>query len=238
MGCCCCFANVLSDHRFWITKLFYANASTILDLAVALEYFGGVSGAMGQPSDFLCLLLKLLVIKPEPEVVQMFLETDFRYLRLLAVVYIRLTAPPKDVYEYLEPFYMDYRKLAVKRSDGSFGAVTMDECVEQLLEEKQFCNIALPPIVKRYKLEEAGLLQPRVSPLQAELDAMAKEEEESSSSSSSGDEKKKRQRKEKKKEKKRVKEEKKREKKALKKQKKEEAKMARTDDREEGEYKA
>jgi hypothetical protein len=47
-----------------------------VDLAVQLEFFGGVVGAMGQPTDFLCLLLKLLVIKPEIDVITMFLESQ------------------------------------------------------------------------------------------------------------------------------------------------------------------
>jgi pre-mRNA-splicing factor 38A len=206
----CLFANRCVP-RYWITKLFYANATTILDLAVALEYYGGVSGAMGQPSDFLCLLLKLLVIKPEADVIQMFLETDFRYLRLLALVYVRLTAAPKDVYETLEPFYLDFRQLAHKQGDGSFAMRHLDECVDDLLTEKQFCNIALPPIVKRYKLEEAGLLQPRVSPLQAELEAMAAQQP-SDDDDDDGDDKKKK-KKQKKKNKKDKKKEKKKEKK-------------------------
>jgi pre-mRNA-splicing factor 38A len=196
----CLFANRFLT-RYWITKLFYANATTILDLAVALEYYGGVSGAMGQPSDFLCLLLKLLVIKPEADVIQMFLETDFRYLRLLALLYVRLTAAPKDVYETLEPFYLDFRQLAHKQGDGTFAMRHLDECVDDLLTEKQFCNIALPPIVKRYKLEEAGLLQSRVSPLQAELEAMAAQQP----SDDDDDESKKKKRKQKKKEKKKEK---------------------------------
>ena len=196
--------RLLFSFRYWITKLFYANASTIVDLALELEYFGGVSGGLAQPSDFLCLLLKLLVIKPEPEVVRMFLETDHRYLMLLGAFYIRLTAAPKDVFVTLEPLYADYRKLAVKQSDGSFSTIHMDECVQTLLNEKQFCNISLPPIVRRYKLEEAGVLQPRVSPLQAELEAAAAKEESESSS-----EEKKKKKKKKKKEKKEQKEKKK-----------------------------
>jgi pre-mRNA-splicing factor 38A len=173
---------------------------------------------MGVPSDFLCILLKLLLIKPENEVIQMFLDTDYRYLRLLGAVYIRLTGKPKDVYEYLEPLYLDYRKLAQKQADGSFTMIHMDECIEIMLNEKQFCNIQLPPMVKRYKLEEGGVLKPRVSPLQAEVEALAakmKEESDSSSSdeSSGEDEKKKKKKKKKKKQnKKETKDDKKRQK--------------------------
>jgi pre-mRNA-splicing factor 38A len=188
------------ESQYWITKLFYANATTIVDLAVELEYFGGVFGAMGQPCDFLCLLLKLLVIKPETDMIQMFLESEHRYLRLLAACVVRLTAAPKDVYEYLEPLYLDYRKVAYKRADSSFVVMHVDECIEQLINDKQFCSIGLPPIVRRYKLEEGGVLAPRISPLQVELDEMARE-------GSSDSEKNKKKKKKEKKEKKRAKEE-------------------------------
>jgi hypothetical protein len=128
-------------------------------------------------------------------------------------VYVRLTAAPKDVYEYLEPFYMDYRKLAWKKpgkktekkrffadkaiTDSTFGMLHMDECVEQLLNEKLFCNLVLPPMVRRYKLEEGGVLAPRVSPLQAELDELAARQAEHSSNSDEKKKKKKKKKKEK-----------------------------------------
>jgi len=102
------------------------------------------------------------------------------------------------VYEYLEPLYADFRKLAVKNRDGTFGLIHMDECVEQLLNEKEFANLVLPPIVKRYKLEEAGVLQPRVSPLQAELDELARAAESSGSEEKKKKKKKKKEKKEKK----------------------------------------
>ena len=162
------------ECQYWITKLFYANATTIIDLAVELQYFGGVCGAMGAPTDFLCLLLKMLLIKPDAEVLGMFLETDHKYLRLLTAMYLRLTGKPKDVYLTLEPLYTDFSKVAYKGRDATFSVLHIDECIETLLNEKQFCDILLPPMVKRYKLEEAGVLQPRVSILQEEVEELAK----------------------------------------------------------------
>jgi hypothetical protein len=193
------------DSTYWQQHCFYLTAETLVDKAVELRSFGGAHGALALPSDFLCLLLKMLLIQPEPAIPLMFIEDpNYRYIRLLGAFYIRLTASPKDCYELLEPLYLDYRKLRMKGADNTFSLVHMDECIDQLLNEKQFCNIHLPPMVKRYKLEEAGILQPRISPLQAvgepksccccrfvadlvcqEVDAMARRLEHSSSSSSS-----------------------------------------------------
>lgn len=178
------------DSQYWQQHCFYLTAETLVDRAIELRSFGGVTTAMGAPSDFLCLLLKMLLIQPDSAIPLMFIEeAEYRYVRLLGAFYIRLTHKPKDIYELLEPLYLDYRKLRLRTSDNSFDIVHMDDCIDQLLHSKQFCNIHLPPMVKRYKLEEAGVLQPRISPLQAEVEAvarqLAKEEEDNSSSSSS-----------------------------------------------------
>lgn len=53
-------ANVIEDvtrkkvfeSQYWITKCFYCNAATLVDLAVELKCYGGVYGAMAYPSDF------------------------------------------------------------------------------------------------------------------------------------------------------------------------------------------
>jgi pre-mRNA-splicing factor 38A len=159
------------DSQYWQQHCFYLTAETLVDKAVELRAFGGASGGMAVPSDFLCLLLKMLLIQPEPAIPLMFLEEKhYRYVRLLGAFYIRLTAKPKDIYELLEPIYLDYRKMRQRNNDNTFSLVHMDECIDQLLHGKQFCNIHLPPMVKRYKLEEAGILQPRISPLQAEVE--------------------------------------------------------------------
>ena len=88
-----------------------------------------------KPTEFLCLLLKLLQIQPEKEILLEYLQADefkcvplcsqsfnplnsplppgsvSRYLRALAAMYIRMTFRPVEVYEILEPLLKDYRKL-------------------------------------------------------------------------------------------------------------------------------
>lgn len=94
-----------------------------------MRTIGGVYGGNQKPTDFLCLLLKLLQIQPEKEILLEYLQADefkyvsfiyklfpqylcpYRYLRALAAMYIRMTFRAVDVYEILEPLLKDYRKL-------------------------------------------------------------------------------------------------------------------------------
>lgn len=107
-------------------------AESIIDKSIELHNIGGVYGNQ-RPTEFLCLLLKLLQIQPEKEILVEYLQADEfkcvsthwnleeeavnvcqslgRYLRALAAMYIRLTFRAVDVYEMLEPLLKDYRKL-------------------------------------------------------------------------------------------------------------------------------
>ena len=81
---------------------------------------GGSFAANIQVSPFLCLLLKMLQIQPDVDVITEYAENeDFKYLRLLALFYLRIIKHSKDVYEILEPYLNDYRKVRRRQRDGS-----------------------------------------------------------------------------------------------------------------------
>lgn len=107
----------------------FFGAESIIDKALEVHNIGGVYGNQ-RPTEFLCLLLKLLQIQPEKEILVEYLQADEfkcvsrnlvilngcwwksgRYLRALSAMYIRLTFRAVDVYEMLEPLLKDYRKL-------------------------------------------------------------------------------------------------------------------------------
>lgn len=63
-----------------------------------VSLFLGTFGGARNPSQFLCLTLKLLQIQPEPEVVREYiLQEDSKYLRLLGAFYLRLTGKADQV---------------------------------------------------------------------------------------------------------------------------------------------
>ena len=87
-------------------------AELLVDKAMELKSIGGVYGGNVKPSPFLCLILKMLQIQPEKDIIIEFIRNeDFKYVRALGAIYMRLTASAADVYKYLEPLYIDYRKM-------------------------------------------------------------------------------------------------------------------------------
>ena len=69
-------------------------AETLIDKAIELKAIGGVYGNQ-KPTEFLCLLLKLLQIQPEKEILLEYLQADeFKYvLYPISLVLQILTMP-------------------------------------------------------------------------------------------------------------------------------------------------
>ena len=93
-------------------------AETVIDKAVLLNAIGGVYGGNQRPTEFLCLVMKMLQLQPDEEIVLEFVhQKDFKYLRALGAYYFRLVGKSEELYEELEPLYEDYRKLR-RRTPG------------------------------------------------------------------------------------------------------------------------
>jgi len=165
--------NRIYESAYWKEYCFALTAESLIDLAIKLRSIGGVYGNQ-KPTEFMCLLLKLLQIQPEKEILIEYLQADeFKYLRALAAIYIRMTFRAAEVYEILEPLLKDYRKLRYRHQTGYY-LTYIDEFVDQLLNEERVCDIILPRIPKRGVLEENGEIAPRQSRL---LDAMEGKDE-------------------------------------------------------------
>ncbi|CAL1531147.1 unnamed protein product [Lymnaea stagnalis] len=167
------------ECRYWKEECFALTAALMVDKAMELKYVGGVFGGNIKPVPFLCLLLKMLQIQPEKDIVVEFIKNeDFKYVRALGALYMRLTGTSVDCYKYLEPLYYDYRKLKRIDRNGAFHIVHMDEYIDELLREERICDIILPRIQKRSVLEETNILEPRVSAIEEDVDEVESEEEE------------------------------------------------------------
>jgi hypothetical protein len=163
---------------YWNEKCAGLNEETLVDRAVELNHIGGTFGGNRTASDFLCLVLKMLQMKPEPDVVLEFIrQEDHKYARALGAYYWRMTAKPVSVYEELESILADRRKLRIRGIHG-WEMTTVDAFVEELLTKSHSCHLSLPTMPPRPTLERAELLQSRISSLQEEYDAaVAKGEE-------------------------------------------------------------
>ncbi|NXU90352.1 PR38A factor, partial [Xiphorhynchus elegans] len=165
------------ESKYWKEECFGLTAELVVDKAMELKYVGGVYGGNIKPTPFLCLTLKMLQIQPEKDIIVEFIKNeDFKYVRMLGALYMRLTGTAIDCYKYLEPLYNDYRKIKSQNRNG--GKHSCLAFIDELLHEERVCDIILPRLQKRYVLEEAEQLEPRVSALEEDMDDVESSEEE------------------------------------------------------------
>uniref|UniRef100_A0A3Q2UGL7 Pre-mRNA-splicing factor 38B n=1 Tax=Fundulus heteroclitus TaxID=8078 RepID=A0A3Q2UGL7_FUNHE len=167
------------ESKYWKEECFGLTAELVVDKAMELKFVGGVFGGNIKPTPFLCLTLKMLQIQPEKDIIVEFIKNeDFKYVRLLGAMYMRLTGTAVDCYKYLEPLYNDYRKIKSQNRNGEFELMHVDEFIDELLHAERVCDIILPRLQKRQVLEEAEMLDPRISALEEDLDEVESSEDE------------------------------------------------------------
>jgi len=167
------------DSYFWKEQCFGVNEADVVDRVVAhVRHVGGVGGVAQKPSPFLCLAFKLLQLAPDDAVLAEYLRFGgerFKYLRALALFYVRLTRPAADVYRTLEPFLEDRRKLR-RRGRAGPTLTFVDEFVDDLLVKERVCATSLWKMPARDVLEDLDVLEARVSPL-GDIEALLEEDE-------------------------------------------------------------
>ena len=172
--------NRIYDCRYWKEDCFGLTAELLVDKAMALDHIGGTFAHNVQATPFLCLVLKMLQIQPSKDIIVEFIRrSDYKYVRALGAYYMRLVGTSVDIFKYLEPLYIDYRKMKYKNSEGKLVLTHMDEYIDELLNKERVYNVILPRLQKRWVLEESELLAPRMSALD---DDIAGEERSSSNS--------------------------------------------------------
>ncbi|KAI2632888.1 PRP38-domain-containing protein [Xylaria nigripes] len=168
------------DSYFWKEQCFGVNEADIVDRVVAhVSFVGGTYGDAQKPSPFLCLAFKLLQLAPDDDVIDVYLSYGgdrFKYLRALACFYVRLTRRAERVFQVLEPFLEDRRKIR-RRGRAGPSLSFVDVFVDDLLTTDRVCATSLWQMPKREILEDLDLLEPRVSPL-GDIEALLEEEEE------------------------------------------------------------
>jgi len=166
------------EDMYWKEHCFALNAEGIVDKAVELKYVGGTYGGNRRPSEFMCLLLKMLQIQPEKSIILEFImNNDYKYVRVLGATYLRLTGNAIEIYQYLEPLLIDFRKICYRNIEAKYEIRHVDEIIDELLVGNTAFDIALPRLPLRWHLEKAGKLPERKSKLE-EMDFFDDDEEE------------------------------------------------------------
>ncbi|XP_046750316.1 pre-mRNA-splicing factor 38 [Diprion similis] len=159
------------DSKYWKEECFALTAELLVDKAMELKYIGGVFGGNVKPTPFLCLILKMLQIQPEKDIIVEFIKNEeFKYVRALGALYMRLTGTSVDCYKYLEPLFNDNRKLRRQNKQGQYELIHMDEFIDELLREERSCDVILPRIQKRHVLEENNEIEGKISALEDDMD--------------------------------------------------------------------
>ncbi|CAI2355009.1 unnamed protein product [Caenorhabditis sp. 36 PRJEB53466] len=167
------------DSMYWKEHCFALTAELVVDKGMDLRYIGGIYAGNIKPTPFLCLALKMLQIQPDKDIVLEFIQQEeFKYIRALGAMYLRLTFESTEIYKYLEPLYNDFRKLRFMNKMGRFEVIYMDDFIDNLLREDRYCDIQLPRLQKRWALEEVTSLPPYKSLLDGDLVALSESEEE------------------------------------------------------------
>ncbi|RAO68795.1 uncharacterized protein BHQ10_004807 [Talaromyces amestolkiae] len=191
----------ITDSYYWKEQCFGLNAATLCDRAIELTSIGGTYGLSQKPTPFLCLAFKMLQLAPDKDIVLEYLNFtdpgsgdeenpedreidgevvkgrgDFKYLRALAAFYIRLTFEAAEIYKYLEPLLLDYRKLK-RRMRENYVLTNVDQFIDDLLTKDRVCATSLWKLPSRQMLEDLDLLEERVSPLADELEELDRESE-------------------------------------------------------------
>lgn len=168
------------DCYFWKDQCFALNEADIVSRVVEhVHFIAGTYGDSQRPSPFLCLAFKLLQLAPDDAVLAEYLGyggEKFKYLRALACFYVRLTRPAREVYERLEGYLEDGRKLR-RRGRAGTSLTFVDQFVDELLTKERVCATSLWKMPKREVLEDLEVLEPRVSAL-GDIEALLEEEEE------------------------------------------------------------
>ena len=168
------------ESYFWKEQCFGVNEADIVDRVVDhVSCIGGTTGTSQKPTPFLCLAFKLLQLAPSDEILAAYMSQGgekFKYLRVLALFYVRLTRPAADVFKTLEPFLADRRKLRRKGRAGT-QLTFVDDFVDDLLTKSRVCATSLWKLPQREDLEDLGKLEPRTSAL-GDIDEILDEEDE------------------------------------------------------------
>ncbi len=153
------------DSNYWKLNCAFLEQDTVVKRMLELQYVGGTFGAYGEPSPFVCILLKMLQVQPPLELVinKLLAQGAHKYVRAVAAFYVRMVASPVTIYTTLEPLRSDNRPLRLRDGSG-WAMVHMDDVIHALLNDRHLYDVDFPHLPPRHVVEGRGDLSPIMWP--------------------------------------------------------------------------
>eukprot|EP00796_Vickermania_ingenoplastis_P005796 gene5796-4146_t len=106
--------NKITHSHFYMTTVAHKPLLWVAEQLIELPYVGGITGSLGKVEPFLALLFRMLQIAPAPPLIfAMLRQNVHKYLRVAAMVYLRLLGTNSMIQEAREVGLQDYRKIRV-----------------------------------------------------------------------------------------------------------------------------
>lgn len=139
----------IARSTYWLQSAARMPFLKVCETAIDMTYVGGLFGSFKTPAPLLCLCFRLHELRPPVSLLQeMWTQDVHKYLRVLAMVYLRIVEPTVATREVLETIMeVDYRKIRVRNATtGHFELAHVDEIAELLLTSGEFCGLPLPSL--------------------------------------------------------------------------------------------
>lgn len=105
----------------------------VLERAIDLERVGFLYGPNQLPEMFACLLVRLLQITPKPDIIWTCVAQDtHKYLRVLAMIVIRLIGNEAMYIATMQVCLEDYRNIRMRHADGTLVVAPLDTICEYI----------------------------------------------------------------------------------------------------------
>ena len=137
--------NILSCQYFKevvLFKDFNSLEKEIINNVTNIEAWAvGISGV---PSTFFCCLYRLFILSPSNEQITHLLKSEYIYVKLIGILYLRFLGDPNFLWEYLSPFLND-NNLFFPKVDKK-NKISVSEYVQQLFTDEKHYGTRLPRI--------------------------------------------------------------------------------------------
>ena len=137
--------NILSCQYFKevvLFKDFQSLEKEIINNVTNIEAWAvGISGV---PSTFFCCLYRLFTLQISNEQISHLLKSEFIYVKLIGILYLRFLGEANYLWEYLSPFLSD-KTLFYPKVDKK-NKITVSEYVQQLFVDEKHYGTRLPRI--------------------------------------------------------------------------------------------